>query len=166
MSIAAALVYVKGLLDGLPMPGGAPAMAGYIDAPDPNPETTIPTAYVWPTDFSGKRIAIPRNTGPGTPAGWKERTHDIDVWITWMDQPGEPDSDTIFPGIVGFTVKALEFAYPMPQILTDPYDGEETQLVNVGEVYRGQIGAWALEDERMLRYDCRLHLPVIEEYQA
>ena len=63
-------------------------------------------------------------------------------------------------------MKALRFAYPMPTIVTDPYDGTQTQVNDVGEVQDGEIYVRALADEAFNRYDCLLTVPVIEEISA
>jgi hypothetical protein len=165
VGIASCVAFVKTVLDDLAMPGGAPPMAAYINAPDPNTQTTIPTAYVWPSSFDTSRDTVPRNLGPYSQAGagFKAKQHGIDVFIVWMDGSNAADSDTIFPGIVDFAVAALE-TVKMPQLITDPYNGAVTEMVNLGEVIRGRIVASAVEDERFLRYDCLLNLPVQETY--
>ena len=165
MGIASVTQAVKAILDGLAMPGGLPGMDAYINAPDPNVQTTIPTAYVWPTAFETSRDTLPRNLGPYSQAGagFKAKQHSTDVFIVWMDGGSEDDADTIFPGIVDAAVAALETA-SMPALITDPYTGVVTELVNLGEVIRGRIVASALEDERFLRYDALLQLPAQETY--
>lgn len=166
MGIAATTAYVKSLLNGIPMPGGAPDMAAYIDAPDPNTETEIPAAYIWPALVDESRISVPRNTGPATAAGWKQEVHTIDVFVIWMGSSDDPQADSIFPGIVDSVMAALRTACPMPAIVADPYTGAETQLVDIGEAMRGQLIVSALEDEAYLRYDAKITFPATEEIQA
>ena len=36
---------------------------------------------------------MPRNTGKNTPAGWKQLTHDLQVFLVWMDSPDDPAAD-------------------------------------------------------------------------
>lgn len=168
MPIASCLAYVQGLLSNLPMPGGADPMASYIVPPDPNVDTDIPTTYVWPARFREARdpaaggSSMPRNTGPGTFSGVKLITHNLELYIVWMCS----GDDELFPGIVDATMKALRFAYPMPTIVTDPYDGTQSQINDVGEVQEGEIYVRALEDEAWNRFDCLLKVPVIEEISA
>jgi hypothetical protein len=173
LPIASALAFVKSQLDGLAMPGGAPAMAAYIDAPDPNVETQIPTAYVWPTDFDEKRDlrggggTVPRNLGPNSPgAGHKTIAHSVDVFIVHMEADDEDSADSLFPGIVDAVMFQLRTLTPMPALVQDPWTGLQTQLTDVGETMRGQIIVGALEDEAYLRYDCRLRLSFTEEMIA
>ena len=169
MPIASVLGYLQGLLDGLPMPGSLPPMDAYaVPPPDPNVQSDIPTVYIWPTDFGEARdpnaggSSMPRNTGPGTFSGVKLITHEPHLFIVWMGA----NDDGSFPGIVDAAMKAMRFAYPMPTIVTDPNDGTESQINDVGEVQRGQIYVRALEDEAYNRYDCELTVPVIEEISA
>jgi hypothetical protein len=169
--IASCLAYVKGLLVSLPMPGSVPDMAAYINAPDPNTETDIPTSYVWPTEISEARDlknggSMSRNQGPDTSAGFKVLRHSIDVFIIHMEADDEEDADSLFPGIVDAAMKAFRFAYPMPADVIDPWTGEETQISNLGEVMRGKIFVAALEDQAYLRYDSLLRLLVTETIQA
>ena len=169
MPISSVLNYLQGLLDGLPMPGGLDNMNAFaVPPPDPYVETTTPTVFIWPTDFDEARdtskggSSMPRNTGPGTFSGVKMFTHEPHLFIMWMAANDDPS----FPGIVDFVMKALRFAYPMPTIVTDPNDGTQSQINDVGEVQRGQIYVRALEDEAWNRYDAELIVPVIEEISA
>ena len=36
-------------------------------------------------------------------------------------------------------MKAIRFAYPIPTIIVDPYDGTQSQINDVGEVQEGEI---------------------------
>lgn len=167
MPIAAALAYVQGLLDNLPMPDTAPAMAAYVVPPDPNVETQIPTAYVWPSAGRESRDpknagSMPRNSGPGAPSGFKAIVHSVDIWIVWM----AANDDPLFPGIVDAAMQALRTSSPNPAIVTDPYTGLETLVADVGETQDYKIAVSALADEAFSRYDALLTLPVTEVLQA
>jgi hypothetical protein len=168
MPIASTLQYLQGLLDGLPMPETCPPMAAYVDPPDPNTETDIPTAYVWPTNFGEDRDpkkggrSMPRNTGPGTFSGVKIIEHSVDIYIVWMGANDDP----LFPGIVDAAMKALRFAAPMPTQVTDPYDGTVSQINDVGETMTGKIVVSALADQAYNRYDSLIVVPVAEEISA
>lgn len=169
MPIASVLGYLQGLLDGLPMPEGVDPLAAYILPPDPNTETTTPTAYVWPTAFGESRnsdeggSSMPRNTGPGTFSGVKRFNHKPHLFIVWMGA----NDDGSFPGIVDAVMYALRFAYPMPTQVTDPNNPLVVSQINdVGEIQDGEIYVRALEDEAWNRYDCPLVVPVIEEILA
>jgi len=169
LPLASVIGYMVGLLDNLPMPGGADPMAAYDIPPDPNVQSQIPTVYVWPAKFGEARdpnaggSSMPRNTGPGTFSGMKLITHRLDLYIVWM----APNGDGLFPAIVDAVTYALRFAYPMPIRVTDPnVPGLVTQINDVGEVQDGEIFIRALEDEAWNRFDCPLTVPVIEEISA
>jgi len=169
MPIASVLGYVASLLDNLPMPDSCPPMASYVIPPDPNTETTTPSAYVWPSKFEEDRDpdkggrSMPRNTGPGTFSGVKIITHNVDIYIVWMGANDDP----LFPGIVDAAMMALRTCNPMPTMVPDPYvPGLTTQINDVGEVMTGEIYVRALADEAFNRYDNLLTVPVIEEISA
>jgi hypothetical protein len=153
------------------MPGYAPAMAAYINAPDPNVETDIPTAYVWPTRGHESRDnkyagTFPRNTGPGTSSGDKTILHSVDVWIVWMEAGDDPEADSMFPGIVDAVMEAFRTAAMPDNNVVDPYTGVITQIANLGEDQDYVIEVSALEDQAYNRCDSRLTIPVIEVIQA
>lgn len=168
--IVSVLSYLVAQLDGLPMPPplGVDPLAAYILPPDPNEQTTTPTVYVWPQKFGEDRDpkkggrSMPRNTGPGTFSGVKIETHTPHLYVVWMGA----NDDGSFPGIVDAIQKALRFCAPMPTIVTDPNDGTQSQVNDVGEVQDGAIYVRALEDEAFNRYDCELVVPVVEELSA
>lgn len=169
MPISSVLGYVQGLLDDLPMPGGADPMASYVIPPDPNVQSQIPTSYVWPARFREARdtsvggSSMPRNTGPGTFSGVKLITHQLELYLVWM----APNGDGLFPGIVDATMFALRTCAPMPTVVPDPYNPNVTSQINdVGEVMDGDIYIRALEDEAWNRFDCLLRVQVIEEISA
>jgi|SRR5579875_1400312 len=173
MPVASCLTYVKGLLDGLPMPPGTGGnMAAYILPPDPDEETQVPTAYVWPSQWKETRDpktggTVPRNTGWDTPSGTKSIVHTLDVYLTWF-QPNEtpdPRSDSLFPGIVDAVCVALRTA-PTQVPVTDPYTGQPSTLVNIGEVIDGKTGLVAVSDEVWNRLDSLLTVTVWEIFRA
>lgn len=172
MPLASVLAYVKGILDGLPMPGpNAQNMAAYITPPDPNVEARPPTAYVWvPIGRESRNPeqggAIPRNTGPGTPAGWKPIQHTIDVFIDWFQADDDPQADSIFPGIVDAVMLALRTSQDSAS-LTDPYDPNITStLYDLGEEIEYHTDFSALADQAYNRYQALLRCSCYELIQA
>lgn len=170
MPIASTLAFVKGLLNNLPMPGGAPDMAAYIMPPDPNVEAEIPTAYVWPTDGEESRNpekggTIPRNKGPGTAAGWKPITHMVDVFVVWFQADDDPQADSLFPGMVDAVMAALRTC-PDSAALTDPYTGEPSTLYDLGEQQHYQIVVSAVADQAFNRLDSLIRCTCYELIQA
>ena len=170
MPIASTQAYIQSLLDGLPMPGNAPDMVAFITPPDPNVEAGPPTAYIWPVDGNESRNpasggAIPRNTGPNTPAGRKPLEHMIDIYVVFFSPDDDPDADAQFPGIIDAVMDALRTS-ANPVVVTDPYTGLETQLIDVGERLTYRITINALADQAFNRYDGLVTAPVLELLQA
>lgn len=170
MPIASCTAYLQNLLDNLAMPENCPAMAAYVIPPDPNVQTQIPAAYVWPMngreqrDLRGGGGTVPRNLGQYSQAGAGHKTivHSVDVFVVWMGANDDP----LFPSIVDFTMAAMRTADPMPTLVTDPYTGLQTQLTDVGETQGYKIMVSALADEAFNRYDALLTVQVTEEMIA
>jgi hypothetical protein len=165
MSLNTAQSYIRSLLDGLPLPGtGTPNLSAVITPPDPNVQAEIPTAYVWPTKGVESRNpglggTIPRNTGPGTPSGLKPIEHELDIFLVYFGQDDDPESDTLFPGIIEAVMQALRTS-PDPAQVSDPYSGVVSTFVDVGEHMSWEVAINAVEDQAYNRYDalliCRL----------
>lgn len=167
MPIAAAITFLKGLLDGIGMPAGTPDLAAYITPPDPNVESQFPTCYIMQADGPEQRLTMPRNLGPNTSAGGKTIQHQIRVHVIWFLEGDDPEADTLFPGICDGIMSALRTAWPMPAILTDPYTGAQTQAVNAGENMRYEIyPPSATRSQRWNRYDGVIFVPVLEKFEA
>ena len=167
MPITSVLTYVKTVLDDLPMPGGAENLAAYITAPDPNEEAKPPTAYVWFPDGDESRNpdkggTIPRNTGPGTPSGFKPFSHVIDVWLDWFQADDDPQADSIFPGIVDAVMFALRTS-PDSVTLYDPYNPNVVStLYNLGEDMHYSSDVSATADQAYDRYQGLIRCPCLE----
>ena len=169
MPINSVQVYIQNLLDGLIMPAGAGQLVAYITPPDPNEETGLPTAYIWPSDGDESRNpskggTVPRNTGIGTPSGYKSFEHRMDVWIVWYGQDDDPNSDTWFPGMIDAVMLTLRTS-PDPAVAQDPYTGQLTTLVDVGENMSYRITIRAIADQRYNRYDGQITLDLLEIMQ-
>lgn len=172
MPILAAMNYIQGLLSGLPMPGeGIPAMASFVDPPDPYEETNVPTAFVWPTSGDESRDgknggSMPRNTGPGTFSGFKPLVHAVDIFVIWAGSGDDPATGSIWLGILDAVMAALRTANPMPRIATDPWTQAQSQISDVGEKMHYETVVSALADQAYNRYDGLIQLPVTEEISA
>jgi hypothetical protein len=170
LPIAAACAYVKSILNGLAMPGGLDPMVAYIMPPDPNVEAQFATAYVWPTEGDESRNpetggAIPRNTGPNTPAGTKSQVHSIDVFCVYMQADDDPQADSLFPGVIDAVMDALRTSEDPARII-DPYTGGDSQLIDLGEKMKYHIVVSALDDQRYNRLDGLIVCPVNEIFHA
>jgi hypothetical protein len=173
MTINATQLWVKEYLDGLPLYGGIQPLAAYITPPDPNDDAAAgASAYVWPSrgdesrDNSGPAAGtVPRNTGPGTPSGWKSDVHSMDVWLVFFGQDDDPNSDTLFPAIVDAVKKRLRTA-PDPALAVDPYTEQQSWLIDIGEKMSYEIQLRALSDQSFNRYDALVTLTITEVFQA
>lgn len=174
MPILSTMNYVAGLLQGLPMPGqGTPPMASYIIPPDPNVETDIPTAYVWPDpgqdgveSRDGPVGTMPRNTGIGTPSGDKCIVHQVDVFIVWMGSGDDPQTGPVWLGIIDAVMRALRTAFPSVILVSDPWTSEETQLAGPGEKMYYKTFMSALADQAYNRFDALIKMPLPEVISA
>lgn len=170
MPVNSVQVYIQGLLNGLEMQENIPALVAYITPPDPNVEADRPTAYVWPSTGSESRDysmggTVPRNTGPGTPSGWKNISHDMHVWLVWFGQDDDPSADTTFPGIVDAVMFRLRTSPERP-LVVDPITQQQSWLLDIGEKMSYEIDIRALSDQAYNRYDALITVPVIEILQA
>ena len=126
----------------------------------------IARVYVWPAKFPEKRVAMPRNTGPGTPAGWKGITHQLQVFMVWMDNPDDPNADINFPLLIDFVAMVLRTS-PNPAQWIDPDTGVVSNFVNLGEVMDGDfVPPRTLEPMAFRRYDARIQCSLIELFQS
>lgn len=149
------------------MPAGTPDLAAYLDPPDPNVESSIPTCYILQADGPEKRLTIPRNTGPGTTAGNKTIEHQIRLVVIYFQASDDPEADTLFGGIMDGIMDALRTAWPMPAILTDPYTGNQTQAVNAGEGMTYELyPPYATKSQRIQRRNGVITVPVTELLEA
>ena len=64
-------------------------------------------------------------------------------------------------------MKALRTAWPMPAILTDPYDGTQTQAVNAGEEMQYErLPPQATKDQGITLWQGIILIPLQEVIQA
>jgi hypothetical protein len=152
------------------VPPGATGIKGPVDAlitpktPDVNPDG-VARCYVWPAKGTGKRRAMPRNSGMGTPAGWKDLPHNLSIFLVWMDSPNDQDADVNFPKFIDWVWAILETS-PNPAQWTDPDTGLVSNFANLGEnLDYDFIPPRALEADAYRRYDARITCTLLELYQ-
>lgn len=169
MGINSCQLYIQGLLNGLQPPGdtgiGGPIEA-LITPYDPD-ESGLARIYVWPSNGPEKRLAWPRNTGPNTPAGWKQITHAMKLFMTWFDDSdADANIDINFPALIDFVMFTLRTCQD-PAPVTDPFTGTSWLLLNIGEnMNYTYVPPRSTADQRILRYDPKISMPVIEYFQA
>lgn len=170
MPVGTVLSYVQGLLSGLPMPGQGTASLVCSIVPPPvfSEPGIIPTCYLWAGEGRESRSTAlgspPRNTGPGTPAGFKAVVHQVQ-WVLLWSGTDEP-AHLLFASMIDTILERLRTATPMPADAADPATGTETQLVDVGEdmTYRTAIRPAA--DQRSNQYEALFSMPVTEVIRA
>lgn len=173
MPLPGVIAYIRGLLDGLAMPFPSVELAAYITPPDPVTDTVVmPALYVLTASGPEKRLTPPRNTGPGTEAGFKTIQHDLKLHVIWQimtpdpSEPGSSDPDLLFSGVISAVTAALRTT-TAPYDLTDPWDGTVTQLADTGErMTYDYLPRRATKTQRLLRYDALIDLPLLEVIRA
>jgi hypothetical protein len=169
MPISSALSYVRGLLDGLGMPGPATSLVCSITPPDPFADPgIIPTCYLWPANGresrDGPAGTASRNQGPNTSSGFKTLAHQMEIWLVW--DGADNGSAPLFPAMIDAVNAALRTAYPMPADVTDPYTGATSQMSNIGEVLSWRVSVRPIPDSRNNRYEALLQVLITEVIQA
>ena len=170
MPIVSALAYVASKLQGMTPPGAtgirAPVSA-LITPLDPDVMADgIARAYVWPAKGPEKRLAMPRNTGPGTRAGWKTLTHSVQIFLVWMDSNTDPGIDVNFPLLIDWVMHLLRTSAPNPQMWTDPYTGKVSQMLNLGEVMSyDYVPPHTTAEQGWFRFDARITCSLTEQFQ-
>ena len=161
---------------------GLPALNAFITPPNPNVQSEIPSCYIWPgrgretrdTDRL-KSGTIPRAAYPQGPSGTKADEYTITVWLVWMMDTGDPDVNTLFPGMYWQVMTVLRGgAYAAdgtsfsetPHLLTDPWMQQQSWLIDLGEDMTWESYERLLENQRFMRLDCAIDLSVSEVIAA
>lgn len=174
------MVYVKNLVGATTWPAAILALPSppgpiSVNLTPPNPDVlaSSPTASIWflrgvESRDQGqlKMGTLPRNTGPGTPSGTKAVDHTIAIYLAWEGTgPADPNQDTLFPAMVD-AVRAVLRTSGDPELITDPWTGEESWLIDVGELIDYQTSLEALAPMRQNRWDALLTCTVAELISA
>ena len=172
MPILTALTHIQQLLDGYPLPGtGGSTLIAVIEPPDPQVDQVNPVAYVWPTEGPENRESLPRpqNGTPGTgstQAGWKHMGHNVDVWVKWFKDQGDPTPGLSFPTIMDAVMDAIRVSTD-GIMLQDPVTFRYSQLYAVGERMKYDIATpMATKDQRTLEYNGLVRVTFDESFQA
>ena len=131
--------YVKGLIDGTPMPSGVPGpLVAYI-TPPVSEKLSAPRAYIWPG-----RAQVARQTAPRG-QGFRKRTWPIDIYVNYMDTPDDALANEPFLQVVDAVTGVFE-ATVMPLFIDslgnpvgpNATSATDTQILSIGE-------DWALD---------------------
>ena len=181
MPLASAVNYVAGLLSGLQWPEGMqnltnppPPLAVFVQPPNPDVLASVPTAYTWFESWSESRGndrmragTLPRASYMGGPSGTKSIVHTIPIYFVWMGgSPTDPQASTLFPGMLDAIAAVLRVTSDPSPALVDPWTGQETQLVDIGEVMRGHGYLRDTEPQQLQRLDALLIVEATEIFRA
>jgi len=168
MPVSSVLSYLQNLLNGLEMPGtGTAALVCAITPPplfsDPG---IIPSCYLWAADGRESRDrpagTMPRNTGPGTPGGWKSIVHQTQLLLLWSGSAGEA---FLFTGMIDAIMAALRTT-AVPALVTDPDTGIITQIADTGETITYKTAIRPVPDQQSNQYEAMFGMPLTEVIQA
>lgn len=150
---------VRGILDGLAIPGGGAPLEAYITPPTVE-DLNGPKAYIW-----GSRCKIARQTMPRG-QGFKKLDWDVDIWLSYETTPDSATVDQEFPLIVDAVMQALWTTPLMNRFMTDPTTGLKSQLLGIGEDFSFEYPPEHTPNTlRMLYYMARLSVNVLEAVQ-
>ena len=151
----------------LPSPPGA--IVTNLTPPNPNVLAGSPTASIWflhgreSRDQDRLRVGtLPRAQFPGGPSGTKGVDHTIAIYVSWAGtSAADPNEDTLFPGMID-AIRATLRVSSIQVLLTDPWDGTQSWLVDVGELLDYATDLEALSPQRLNRWDTLLTCSVVE----
>lgn len=180
MTLVAAMQYMKtDILDGLQWPATMQALpsppgplAAYVTSPIVNTVASAPQAYIWfargMENRDGAKYGagtIPRASYQGGPSGTKAVEHTIAIYVSWPITSSDPNMGIVFPGMIDAIRAALRYSAD-PVVITDPWTGEQSQLVDVGETIQYEQDLWALLEQRTEHWDALLTCSVLEVIYA
>ena len=167
--LASVQCYVRGLLDGLPVPyvQGVPPLTAWITPPALE-QADGPRAHVW-----GGAVDISRQTAPRGP-GFKKWPWTVDVYLVYLTTPDDGLGTEPMPRIidavltaVGSTVMPLfidENGIPMGP---NAVNATDTQIQGIGEHPRLQYPPEKMVGPmQMLWYTALISLDVLEVVQS
>lgn len=139
MGLYSVSTYVKGLINGTPLPQSVPGpLVAYI-TPPVSEKLSAPRAYIW-----AGRTVVTRQTAPRG-AGFRKRTWPIDIYLNYMDTPDDALANEPFMQVVDAVTAVFETTLmplfidasgnPVGQNATSATD---TQILSIGE-------DWALD---------------------
>jgi hypothetical protein len=166
--LASIQCYVKGILDGLPVPvQGVPPLTAWITPPALE-QADGPRAYVW-----GGSVAIGRQTAPRGP-GFKRWPWTVDVWLVYLTTPDDGLGTEPMPSIIdtvltafGATVMPLFIDASGSPVGPNATSATDTQILSIGETMRLQYPPEKMSGPmQMLWYTSLISLDVLEVVQS
>jgi hypothetical protein len=175
VTLVSAMQYLKTTLDGLQwpaemqaLPNPPGALIAHITAPNPNVTASSPNAYIWFSRGTENRDASKYGAGTvnraayqGAPSGTKAVEHSVPIYVLWDAMQSDPNFATLFPGMVDWIRLTLRTSTD-PVMITDPWTGEQSWLVDVGEVMTYELDLWATENERIEKWAVMLTCSIVE----
>jgi len=169
-------LYVRGLLDGLSIPGppgeSASTLACYITPPT-MANLDGPTAYVWAGRQRAKRQSMPRVTGfTQSTGGFKYLEYVLSIYLSYLTNPDDAQLDQEFPIFVDTVLYQL-WNTTMPIFIDSQGNpvsvgGENvSQVLSIGEQWDVDYPPEKTPATlRMLYYTCRIDMTLSEAIQA
>jgi hypothetical protein len=159
MGLNAVLQHVKGVVNGIAIPGQQKTLTAAVVPPPLEPMSGV-LAYVTPGRMTGRRQTSPR--GPGfTEPHWP-----VDITLDLEDLSADPVIEQVFPLAVDAVLAAI-WADTMPVFITDPTTGIRTQLLAIGEDYGYDPADWkTTASGRMVLFRGRITTTVKEAFQT
>lgn len=159
IGLNAVLQHVKGVVNGISIPGQQQALSAAVVPPPLEPLSGV-RAYITPGRMQGRR-----QTGPRGP-GFTEPHWPVDITLDLEDLPGDSSIEQVFPLAVDAVLAAL-WADTMPVFITDPTTGIRTQLLAIGEDYAYDPADWkTTAGGRMILFRGRVTTTVREAFQT
>lgn len=158
--------YVKGLLDGLPLPGTGPLTAWIT--PPVTEKISSPRAYVWGGHLKAARQTAPRGQG------FMKFTWAMDVYVAYMSTPDKAMQNEPFPKITDAILRCF-MTTTMPLFISaagvpmgpNAVNDDDTQIQKIGESFASDYPPErSVAGPRMLWYVQRISVDIDEVVQA
>lgn len=159
--------YVQGILAGLELPDGLPALTTWVTPPVVE-DMDGPRGYVWGSRVQGSRQTAPRG------AGFMKLPWTIDVYLAFLDTPDDALANESFPKVIDAVLMKF-FTTTMPLFISAAGVPMGSDLVNDTDTQIQAIGErWDLDypperlpaTMRMVWYSARIGMSVLEVIQA
>lgn len=167
MPLNSVQLYVKGLLDGLQVPGQTRTLDAYVTPPNVR-NLNGPVACIWGSRVHGRRQTAPRignSIIPGT-SGYKELDWVVDVWLSYETTPNGDSIDQEFPLLVDAVLNKT-WTTTMPVVIQDPTTQQYSQILSIGEEFEMDYPPEKTPATlRMLYFTTRIGLVIKEAIQV